>query len=176
MDGFKKLKSLGILFGVILAALGIVLLIFPDKVINLMATLVGLTIVIFGGFRLLTYFLNRNSYETFPAVKVFSNVAVLLAGLYILMHPHLTTGFVCVVIGLFAIDSSFDRFSVASQRRKAGFKVGSTIGFGLVHLLFGILMIAMPLIGASMIMMVAGLYLLIAGVMVILSTCYFFDL
>ena len=52
----------------------------------------------------------------------------------------------------------------------------STVISGIIHLLFGIGMITMPVLGASLIMMVTGAYLIAAGVMVILSSCVFMDL
>lgn len=176
MDGFKKLKSMGILLGVILVVFGFLLLVFPEKIVNLLAVSIGILVLIFGGLRLMTYFANRRQYSRLPRFGIVANVIVCLFGIYILMNPGMTTSFICVVIGLFAIASAFDRFSVATQRRQSGLKIGSTLLFGVIHLLFGLLMIAMPVTGASMILMVAGIYLMAAGIMVILSTCYFFDL
>lgn len=170
----RQLKGLGITLGVVMAAVGLILLIFPEFIINVLATVIGVLVTAYGGFRTISAVVTRNEMER-PLVRIACSALLLVCGVYILFNTRITISFISVVIGLFAVMFSLERFAMAKLRKEADLPIGSTVGFGVVHLLFGVAMICMPLVGTSMLVMLAGIYMLAGGAMVIASACYFGD-
>lgn len=175
MEGLKKIKAMGITLGLVMAAVGVILLVFPELIVNILATIIGALVTACGGFRTIGAVVNRNENPQ-PILRIVYSALLLVCGLYILFNPSITISFLSVIIGLFALLFALDRFSTAKIRRGVEQPIGPTVGFGFVHMLFGVAMICMPLIGTSMLVMLAGLYLLAGGAMVIASACYFCDL
>lgn len=175
MDLFKQMKAMAIVLGIIMAAMGIILLVYPETVINILATAIGALVTAYGGFRTISSIVRRREIPQ-PALRIALSALLLVCGFYILFNTSITISFISVVIGLFAVILALDRFSTAMSRKKEGLKIGSAVGFGLLHLLFGAAMICMPLMGTSALVMLAGCYLLIGGIAILASACYFRDL
>ena len=178
MESIKKLKKLGLFLGLIFIVIGVVFFAFPDKVVEILALIIGIGILVYGGGKAFGLAFSWKSQDNSMASKIFSLVvdsALIFLGIYLLINNNVTISAVGLVIGLFALLSAFDRFSVAVQRIKLKLRVMPTIIFGIIHLLFGIGMIYAAISMLSAIIMMAGLYLIVSGIMIILSTCYFFD-
>ena len=79
-------------------------------------------------------------------------------------------------MGVFAFAAAVDRFIVANERRKMGLPRGLTILSGVIHIIFGLLMIYAAVQVMSMLVIFSGIYLLAAGIMVIISVVYMGDL
>lgn len=174
MEQFKQLKSLGILFGIIMVVLGAVLLLFADKVVEAVAMIVAIALLIFGAFKCITVLTKWKNID-YGVLKMIPGLLLLVIGIYVLINTKVTITVVGVIIGVFAILSAVDRFSTAWERKKSGMKNGSAILFGFIHLLFGVGMIYASFALFSLIVTLAGVYLLMSGIMVLLSTCYFLD-
>jgi len=174
MDSLKKIKSLGVFGGIILILVGVVFLVFPQEVVEILALVVGVGILIYGAFSAIVTAIKWNNTRN-RVLRIILAIFFIILGVYLLINSDVTISAVGVVIGLLAVFSAFDRFLMANERRKEGLKFGPTCIFGLIHILFGVGMIYSSLVMISFIVMLAGIYVLIAGIMVILSTCYFFD-
>ena len=174
MNGFEKIKSLGLFFGISLILFGSIFLIFPDNVINFLAFLVGFAIIGFGVFRSAVLFMQWMEISN-RIIKLIVSVAMIFLGLFIISNTEITVAALGVLAGTFAILLAFDRFNVAVMRKRAGLKNTSTIVFGLIHLAFGLGMFYSAFSIISFIISIIGIYLLFAGAMVIMSTSYFFD-
>lgn len=174
MEAFEKIKSLGLFFGILLIIIGVVFLVFPENVISFLAFIVSALIIGFGLFRLIVVFLQwKDLYRR--EIKLVLSLLMIAAGIFIVFNTHITVTALGVVIGIFAILLAFDRFNVASLRKKAGMNYSSSMAFGFIHLAFGIGMFYSAFTVISIIISIIGVYLLIAGIMVILSTSFFFD-
>ena len=160
----------------ILAVLGVILIIFPEKIVGFIGLLLGIFLVITGLLRCYTLMKTWEQRGVSRGFALALAVLILVLGIFLLMNRSIAVAFISVVIGVFAVVSAADRYSVMRARRELDMPVASTVISGLIHLLFGIGMITMPLFGASLIIIVTGLYLIVAGVMVLLSSCIFFDL
>ncbi|SHF12756.1 HdeD family acid-resistance protein [Alkalibacter saccharofermentans] len=174
MNGFEKIKSFGIFFGISLIIAGAVFLMFPSSVIKFLAVLTGLLLAAFGLFKAVSSLLRWNELN-YRVLHMAVGILLVLSGIFIIINTEFTISALGVVIGIFAILQAFDRFSVASSRRQAGLNYKPTVIFGVVHLGFGIGMFYSAFGMISIIVSLIGVYLLVSGVMVALSTAYFFD-
>ena len=166
-------KSFGLVLGIILIAFGIIFLVAPDRVAEIIAILVGGLITAVGFFRLATL-ISRWHYISDRVYILIVSLLIFGAGLYILFNPNRAIALIGIVIGFFAIFMAIDRF-ITANRLKREINVLPTIITGLIHLAFGIGMIYSAVVVFSIIIVIIGIYLLLAGVMVTLSTFYFRD-
>lgn len=175
MNGFEKIKSAGILFGLALIVAGVLLLVFPEKVITFMAYITGAVITGYGLFRgfIVAVQWKDISKRYFKLTVSLLSIAL---GIFIIVNTHITVAALGIVIGIFAILLAFDRFNVALLRKQAGINNTWSIASGFIHLAFGIGMFYSAFTVISVIVSIIGIYLLMAGIMVVLSTSYFFDL
>lgn len=175
MNGFEKIKSAGILFGLALIIAGVLFLVFPEKVITFMAYIAGAVITGYGLFRgfIVAVQWKDISKRYFKLTVSLLSIAL---GIFIIVNTHITVAALGIVIGIFAILLAFDRFNVAILRKQAGINNTWSTASGFIHLAFGIGMFYSAFTVISIIVSIIGVYLLMAGIMVVLSTSYFFDL
>jgi uncharacterized membrane protein HdeD (DUF308 family) len=175
MNGFEKIKSAGILFGLALIIAGVLFLVFPEKVITFMAYIAGAVITGYGLFRgfIVAVQWKDISKRYFKLTVSLLSIAL---GIFLIVNTHITVAALGIVIGIFAILLAFDRFNVAILRKQAGINNTWSTASGFIHLAFGIGMFYSAFTVISIIVSIIGVYLLMAGIMVVLSTSYFFDL
>lgn len=163
---------MGLWLGVIVILVGSVLLIFPQTIIQFLAVIIGALLLltgIFNGFSLI-----KNKTKGF-ILKGFVSVSLIVLGIYVLTNTNVTITFIGIIIGIFAILSAVDRFSVAMERKKLGFPVGTTVAFGVINLAFGIGMMVASVYVMSFLLVLVGIYLILAGIMIIISTKILMD-
>ena len=172
-----KFKSLGIFGGVILLALGVVFIVFSEQVTEIMGMLVGLGILFIDIARLLQALSHSPAdVVTHKTGRVILSGIMICIGAYLLINGKVAISFVGVIIGIVAFAAGVDRFIVANERRKMGLPRGLTILSGVIHILFGLLMIYAAVQVVNMLVIFSGIYLIAAGVMMIISVVYMGDL
>lgn len=174
MDILEKLKSLGLIFGIILTVIGVILFTFPEKIISALTIIIGSILLIYGLYRSITVLLHWEDGEK-KWFKLSIGIIVLILGIYIIVNQNITIRALGIIIGIFAFSLSFDRFTMALSRKKQGLNIGSTLLFAFIHLIFGLGMMYSAIYTISVIISLVGVYLFIAGIMIILSTSYFLD-
>lgn len=175
MDPYKQLKSLGLWLGLILIGLGLVLLIWPEKIIGFIAIIIGIGVLLFGLVKGIS--LARNWKNSSNNIHKTALVILLLGlGIYVLVNTNVTTTAIGFCIGIFAIITALDRFSVAIERKRLGFKIGTTILFGIINLAFGVGVILSSVYVMSFVLMLVGIYLIVEGIMIIVSSRILLDL
>lgn len=175
MKGIEKIKSVGIFFGIALIIFGVLFLVFPEKVITFLAFIVGAVIIGYGVFRAFIVAVQWKDISK-KYFKLTVSILSIVLGTFIIANTHITVTALGIVIGIFAILLSFDRFNMASLRKQAGLNNTWTLVSGLIHLVFGVGMFYSAFSLISIIISIIGIYLLMAGIMVVLSTAYFLDL
>lgn len=173
MDYFKRF---GVLSGLILIALGIVCYVFKNQVIAFFGLAVGIIVFVAGGYFLAGALVMRKNSGELPTIKLVCGILMLLCGIYLMGHTTIMIRIVGVFIGVMAFAAGVDRFSVASARSRAGLDSNKNVLFGIVHILFGVLMCIVPIWGVDVLVMFTGLYLILAGIMVLLSSAKYHDL
>lgn len=174
MEGIKKIKSLGILLGIILIVLGAVFIIYNRDVVTALAIIVGICISAIGIGKLLQAKFSKNE-DKHKLIHVVLGVILIALGIFIFIDIKASVMVVGLSIGAFAFISAFDRFATAIHRKKKELPCKHAVIFGLVHVGFGLLMIYFSFTMLTMIVTLAGIYLITAGLMVILSVAFYSD-
>ncbi|MDY6827255.1 MAG: DUF308 domain-containing protein [Bacillota bacterium] len=170
---YERFRPTGTFFGLAMIIMGIIFIAFPGLIAQFLAAIVGAIIVLYGLFRTITvvngwpYLPNR-----FPLLIV--GILLFIAGIMLLFNPNLTISIAGTIIGIFAVLTATDRF-ITANRLKGQINVWPTVISGIIHLVFGLVMIYSAVFVFSVIIVVIGIYLLVAGIMFFLSATYFHD-
>lgn len=173
IQGFDRLKPIGLMIGILLAVFGIIFLVVPERVAEFLAIFIGAVVTVFGGFRVASIAINWKITAN-RILLLTIGIIILLIGVFMLFNPEITITIVGAVIGVFAILMAFDRF-ITANKLKYEVNVAPTIISGIIHLVFGVGMIYSAIVVFSVIIVLVGIYMLIAGIMFALSTLYFRD-
>jgi len=173
MDSIERIKPLGLFLGVILMVIGIIFIAFPGQIINFLASLIGAILLVVGLVRVIAVLVNWKELKNQVLLLLFG-LAVLAAGVYMIVNTQVTVTLIGIILGIFAILMAFDRFASAN-RRKEGTSIIPAILFGLVHLAFGIGLIYASMAMFSIVVIIYGLYFFLAGLMVVLSLLLYKD-
>ncbi len=177
MNGFGRVKSLGVFLGILLIVIGVVFFAYSEKVVEVIAVIIGAGILMAGVLNLVSVLMTRR-FEDRKSAQIFNVIVAVVfvaLGVYLLFNSHITISAIGVTIGIFAFFSAADRLAVALDRIRQKLRFAPTLISAIVHAGFGILLIYSSISMFSAIIMLAGAYLILAGIMIILSTSYFFD-
>ena len=178
MEGINKIKSLGIVAGIIMLAVGIIFMVFSVQVTAILGWLVGIGILVVGVIRLLQA-LTGSSEEADKKHKVgriILSVAMIIIGVFLLINVHAAISLVGIVIGIFAFAAAVDRFVVANECHKAGLPMAMAVISGVIHILFGVLMICASFLMINMLVIFTGAYLMVSGILITISAVVTKDL
>ena len=178
MEGMNKFKSLGIVAGIILLAVGIIFLVFSVQVTEILGILVGLGILCIGVVRLVQALKGspEGEEQKNKVGRIILSIVMIAIGAFLLIDNNAAISLVGIVIGIFAFVAAFDRFTIANELRKEGMPIGMTIISGIIHIAFGVLMIYASFMMINILVILSGIYLIVSGVMVMISVAFVGDL
>lgn len=163
----KKLKKkippkiIHIIFGVVLTAVGIFALIFPDSSLMTVCTITGLGTLIFGIIRLARYIADKR--QTFGRPRdLISGIMYLILASALLMHPKFLLSFLPFFIGISVLLYGISSF-LASDRG-----IFSKI-VSIAVIIFGFSLMFNPYKGATAITSFIGFGLVIWGIITIVA-------
>ncbi len=175
MNFIRQIKSAGLLFGVISLILGLILSFRPVQTEVFLNTIVGICLLVMAVSKLVQYFFLRKDINQVTG-SVIVPVLIAILGIFILMNPQVTMFTVGIIIAIFALTLAIDRFMIAYHRKKLGVDYGTTIIFGVVQLIFSIVMFWNSFETMTAIVVMTGIYLVTNGIMIVASSLFLKDL
>ncbi len=176
MNFLKKIKSAGAILGLVSLVLGVILTFRPVQTQVFLNTVVGVCLIIMGISKLVQQIMLKKEIEEFKGFMLIFPVLICALGVFVLANPTITTFTIGIIIAIFALTLAVDRFMVANNRRKMGAPYGATIIFGVVQLLFSIMMFYNAFAAMTAIVMLTGIYLIVNGIMIFASSMLIKDL
>ncbi len=175
MEYLKKiLKKTGwssILTSTIFAIVGIVLIASPEATITIISTILGLTLIAFGGYKVMEYLRNKGKYDAYTYDLAYGIIAIILGIVAMVYHQEIGTIF-RILIGLWIIYSSVIRVTLSLQLRSTKSKVWIySLIIALVMLACGIYTIS----NAGTIVMAVGIVVLIYSILDIIEGIIFLN-
>lgn len=156
----KKIFATSLVTSIIMLILGILLLVKPDFIINIVSTVIGIIILIPGIISLVDYFKTKYS-----ANLVLGVVACIL-GMVFIFNPKLISSILPFVLGIYFIISGISKLQYGLELRKN--KVVNympSVITSILILVCGALMIINPFGGALAITQVLGIFMIIYAVL-----------
>jgi len=145
--------------GIVTLILGLIVAFHPSGSLNVIAVLLGLLMIVSGIFHLIRIFNSTESHRVWLGI---SGLLLVVLGVLLIRHLHITVAFIGVVIGIAWIVQGLSALAV-------GFSGGSREGhgwwifFGIVSLIGGIVITAFPVNSVTALAVLVGIWFIIEG-------------
>ncbi len=159
----KTAKSSYVSLSLIMCALGMLLLLWPDLSISAIGIMTGCVLTVFGIIKLVGYF-SKDLYRLAFEFDLALGLLMLVLGIVVLACPELAMGTLCVMLGVAIVTDGLFKIQMALDARRFGLG-----GWWLVMLLAvltglaGVTMIVSPVGGAVALTVLLGATLLTEG-------------
>lgn len=145
-------------------ALGVLLVIFPDKVADVAGYIAGALGIGFGVTKIIGYF-SKTPEKKVTVFGLTIGILFALAGIYIIMRPHIVSNFIVTVFGVIIMVDGISKTRNALNLKKSGMKNYLAIFItAVVELALGIVFIINPGLGLHTMLRIIGVVLIIAGI------------
>ncbi|MGN0973895.1 MAG: HdeD family acid-resistance protein [Bacilli bacterium] len=154
---------------ILFAIIGILLIVWPEQIISMISTIIGIAIIILGIFGILRYF--RNNEKTFNFDLMYGIICV-IAGALIVTNTKVVASFLPVIIGIWMIGNSVIKIQYAMTLKDYNSNNWLTIMIvSVLTLACGILFVFNPFKGATLLTQTLGIALLAYAVVDIVNSC-----
>jgi uncharacterized membrane protein HdeD (DUF308 family) len=146
-----------LIVGFVTLILGLIVAFHPTGSLNVIAVLLGLLMIISGLFHLIRIFRSTESHRVWLGI---SGLLLVVLGVLLIRHLHLTVALIGLVIGIAWIVQGLSALV-------AGFSGGEGHGwwifFGIVSLIGGIVITAVPVASVTALAVLVGIWFIIEG-------------
>ena len=155
--------------GLIAAALGTVLMVWPGITIGTVVVLFAVYALVDAGVNIVRAFRHGVSGGDRALLLIRAGIEVIAAGIA-LVYPGVTASIMTVIVGIYAITIGGLELAVVGRLREAGARgMGWQITAGVLGVMTGIALVVWPGIGAVTLAVVFGIYLTAFGAVLLLS-------
>jgi uncharacterized membrane protein HdeD (DUF308 family) len=154
-----------LLYGILLAAIGLIALFEPRNMAGVVAWLFGLGMVLAGIFDLVAAVSADETGSRWG--HVLTGIVSLLLGLFILRNTHIAVGVAGLVLGIFWLVRGVVMVVTGVVSRDVPGRGWRIIG-GLIFTVLGAYVIGYPSAGAALVIVIMGLLFLVAGLLEIM--------
>lgn len=154
---------------ILFAIIGILLIVWPEQIIKMISTIIGIAIIILGIFGIIRYF--RNNERTFNFDLMYGIICV-IAGALIVTNTKVVASFLPVIIGIWMIGNSVIKIQYAMTLKDYNSNNWLTIMIvSVLTLACGILFVFNPFKGATLLTQTLGIALFAYAVVDIVNSC-----
>ncbi|MEW2114805.1 HdeD family acid-resistance protein [Streptomyces sp. NPDC005474] len=139
---------------------GILVLVWPDETLHVLAVLVGLHLLVTGAFRFVAVFGREEHGERLPELLL--AVLYLLAGVLCLRHPLQTIAVLSLIVGVLWLVSGILTLFTALATKDLPHR-GIVLGVAVLGIVAGIVVLALPTESARALTRLLGLWLVLLG-------------
>lgn len=151
-----------LLMGMITAVIGVVVMVWPQQTLTVLSVLLGIQLVIFGLFRLISAFSSR---IRVPVLLGLVGLLGMGVGVVVLRHPFESISVLATLLGVvWIVGGSIDLIgAILDGSTRDRWFVGLTAAMTIVA---GIIVVSWPAPTLTVIAWIAGIYLIAIGLMV----------
>ena len=154
--------TMALFTAIITVALGIIILAWPGETLKVLSILLGLQLLLFGLFRLISAF---SAGTDSPGIIGFIGVIGMIAGVLVLRHPFETVTLLATILGVvWIVGGSIDLMSALADSSLTD--RGFTALSGLLSVAGGVIVVAWPSPTLLVISVIGGIYLVATGVVI----------
>jgi len=156
------------LAAIVYLLLGILLLVAPNTSRRLLCTFVGLGVLVYGAFNILSYALDKGS--SAYTLELLIGICAAAFGIFALLNPDFLVSFLFVVLGLIVMVSSVSGLKRALNLRAYGFPYWwAALVSAIATFLIALSIVIAPTLYGNMVLMVIGVILIVESVSDLLS-------
>lgn len=162
----SKIKSIiipCILGFLIFTIAGIYSIIYPSSLMSILSITVGSISILLGIWQL--YLGISQKFETtMPMFKIFLGIIMCALGIIFIIYPNTPYLLFCIAFGIWALISGAFKLSASIQLRKTGEGIWLLTIVGIIHIIFGLMMILFPLFSSELWIRIIGAYWIYLGI------------
>ena len=138
-DIFKRTAVTSILTSIIFAILGIIMIANPVETIEIVAAILGITIIVIGAEKIISYFVLKGNQDFFNYELIYGIIAILF-GILIMAYSSTFAAIVRIVIGIWIAYTGLMKINMSLKLKSAGIKSWAVVlTVSTISLLAGIL-------------------------------------
>ncbi|WP_030154226.1 HdeD family acid-resistance protein [Streptomyces sp. NRRL S-244] len=142
---------------------GILILVWPDETLHILAVIIGLQFLVAGVFRFVTAFSHGGDGGGSRLAGVLIAMIAILAGVLVLRHPMQTIGVLSLIVGVFWLLTGVLRAYTAIADRALVHR-GLLFGLGMLGVVAGVVVLCFPVDSAVALTRLLGLWFVLLGV------------
>jgi uncharacterized membrane protein HdeD (DUF308 family) len=151
-------------YGILTLLVGVVILVWPDRTVEVVAVLFGLQLLVAGVFRFVGAIASEGEGSGTRVLLALLGVLSFIAGLYALRHLLVTIVALALILGIFwIVNGAVEIFAALSDDMLPS--RSWTMVMGLVSVAAGIVVLVWPDISLVTLAVVLGIWLLVLGLM-----------
>ena len=154
-----------LLVGIITFVLGLIVSFHPSTSLNVVAVLIGLLMIISGIFYLIRVFDSGEAHRVWLGI---AGLLLIVIGVVLIRHLHLTVALIGLIVGITWIVQGISALATAISGGP-GEGRGWWIFFGIVSLIAGIVVTAVPTSSITTIAVLIGIWFIIMGLFEIIG-------
>jgi uncharacterized membrane protein HdeD (DUF308 family) len=157
-----------LVIGLVTLALGIVVASNPSGSLNLIAVLLGITLLITGVFHLVRAFTGDEGNRVWPGI---AGLLLIVVGVALIRHLNLTVALIGLLVGISWIVEGVSALAVGFSRDSTegqGWQ-GWWIFFGIISLIGGIVVAASPVTTVTVLAVLLGIWFIVQGAFMIIA-------
>ncbi len=154
-----------LVIGLVTLALGIVVASNPSASLNLIAVLLGITLLITGIFHLVRAFTGDEGHRVWPGI---AGLLLVVVGVVLIRHLNVTVALIGLLVGISWIAEGVSALAVGFSRDPTGGQ-GWWIFFGIVSLIGGIVVAASPVTTVTALAVLLGIWFILQGALMIVA-------
>jgi uncharacterized membrane protein HdeD (DUF308 family) len=154
-----------LVIGLVTLALGIVVASNPSGSLNVIAVLLGITLLITGIFHLVRAFTGDEGHRVWPGI---AGLLLIVVGVVLIRHLNVTVALIGLLVGISWIAEGVSALAVGFSRDAAEWQ-GWWIFFGIISLIGGIVVASSPVTTLSAIAILLGIWFIVQGALMIVA-------
>lgn len=154
-----------VFIGVVTLILGLIVSFHPTGSLNVVAVLIGIALIIMGIFNLIRVFESGESHRVWLGI---SGLLLVVIGVVLIRHLHLTVALIGLIVGIsWIVQGVSALISAGAGGRREG--RGWWILFGIVSVIAGIVVVAVPTTSVTALAVLLGIWFIIMGLFEIIG-------
>ncbi|MCR4605808.1 MAG: DUF308 domain-containing protein [Eubacterium sp.] len=169
METMKKLKWSIIILAAAYIVLGVVLIIYPGKTMNVISYILAATLIIFGTVNLIQY-MRTDALEVFNKYDLVIGFSAIIGGVLIILNVerfehiiNIALGFMVTISGILKFQNSINLLRLKSNLWTMPF------GMAIINIVFGVILLINPF-AAEMFLILLGIGFIYSGISDIIVT------
>jgi len=154
-----------LVIGLVTLALGIVVAFHPSGSLNVIAVLLGITLLITGIFYLVRAFTGDEGHRVWPGIV---GLLLIVIGVVLIRHLNVTVALIGLLVGISWIAEGVSALAIGFSRDAAEGQ-GWWIFFGIISLIGGIVVAASPVTTLTALAILLGIWFIIQGLFMIIA-------
>ena len=154
-----------LVIGLVTLALGIVVAFHPSGSLNVIAVLLGITLLITGIFHLVRAFTGDEGHRVWPGI---AGLLLIVVGVVLIRHLHVTVALIGLLVGISWIAEGVSALAIGFSRDAAEGQ-GWWIFFGIISLIGGIVVAASPVTTVTVLAVLLGIWFIVQGAFMIIA-------